>query len=345
MKNTAKIVSGVVVRVLGMLFTPTLQIILFPCLLINTTLRCLWWAVLRIRQSVTAVAMACTWFVTAKVSSPRFVINATRTDCNGSPLVSLQGKKEHFDVLPWEITQGDDTIKVMAGYSNPPLGDLAPDKIQAYWLRLLEASKKGVNNSPKNSSQTAAVVLTGDLKAYFHDCKAVIIAEMQKARGLVNGLLKRVQEKGVGREIAKVNCSIPGEPDTRACLSRVANEPVISLEGLSFYNDWIEGEKKAYIDKMQTFQTRAKERYSLVYNAYHSGLNKIGGENEWALMQGAALLEGSQGTPSSLLKNQEGHTLTPETNGSAALHRQAAVNRRLFMEIPSNSPRGRAKIL
>jgi hypothetical protein len=156
MKNTAKIVSGAVARVLGMLFTATLQIILFPYLLINTTLQCLWWAVLRIRQSVTAVTGACAWFVTAKVSSPRFMINATRKDCNGSPLVSPQDKKEHFDVDPWEITQGGDTIKVMAGYSNPPLGELAPDKIQAYWLRLLEANKKGISNSPKSSSQTAA---------------------------------------------------------------------------------------------------------------------------------------------------------------------------------------------
>ena len=349
MKNTAKFVAESAVSI------PTLSIIslwhtlLFPYWLTKSTLRCLWWGVFRIYQALIGVAGACTWLVTARVPSPRFAVAAARQDYVGSLAVFSEGKKENFDVMPWEVPQGSDTIKIMGGYSNPPLNQLAPDKIESYWDHLLDSEKQYAEKSGKDASLAAAQVLKGSLKAYFGECRAAVVIEMQKARGFVNSLIRMIKEKGVGVETAMLRCTVPSEPDTCALLGDIVKSSTISLEELSCYNDRLEQERKAYVSKMQAFQARAKVRYRAVNNAYHKHvLDSAVATNEWAHMQRAAILEGRQVTPasSSLLIKQKGRMVTPSSRGSAKSEelQPLRVERKLFVEIPDDGPEERVGI-
>lgn len=284
-------------------------------------------------QALIGVAGACTWLVTARVPSPRFMLETSRKDCVSSPSPSPECRKEHFDVMPWEVPQGKDTIKVMGGYSNPPLGQLAPDKIQSYWGYLLNSEKQGATKSGKAPNLSAIEVLKGDIRAYFSGCRAAIVEEMQKARVFVNALIRMMKEKGMGAETQTLRCTVPNDPDTCVLLGEIVKGAVISLEELSCYNDRLEEVRRAYISKMQEFQQRAKGRYWAVNSAYHKRMDMNTGE--WAHMQRTAILEGSQVTPtlSSLLKNPGSRS-----SGKSEASKPRKVERKLFVEIPDEDP-------
>ena len=285
-------------------------------------------------------AGACGWLVTAKVKNPRFVIGNLRNDSITSPLPSPEVKKEHYDVLPWEVPQGDDTIKVMGGYSHPPLGQLAPGKIQSHWAHLIHCEKaRNTKDGDSKALSAAAEVVKAELVDYFSACREAVIVEMQKARGFVNWLVDKVNEKGINTRVTKVNSTVPSEPDASALLGNIVNGEIISLDELSCYNDRIEAEKRNYVTKMRGFQTRAKGRYNSVFNTYHK-LVEAGGvpRKEWELIQGEAKLEGGRLAPSPYQQKRSG--ITPGS-GSRKGSARRSDGSQLYVDVsPDSGSRG-----
>lgn len=333
MKNTIRNVVVSAASIALLLYNTILYTLQIPFLLLKYAMYGLLCVMGCMDRAVKRVVRAWSWLVTARVRSPRFVINAPKSDAV-CPSPNSQGfKKDHYDVQPWEVPQGNDTIKVMGGYTHPPLGHLAPGKIQSYWAHLIDCEKAHATKKSDGKALLAATeVIKAELMEYFNACREAVTLEMQKARGFVNWLVEKVNEREISRKIAKVNTTVPSEPDISALLGKIVNEPIISLDELSRYNDRIETERKNYVAKMQAFQARAKERYRVVYNAFHMLTSKdTVRKNEWALIQGEAKLEGSQLTPASCQKRTK--VATPGSQKNQQIDtKERSISRRLFVD-------------